>query len=225
MVAFAKVTTIFTQTRRSRQTSRPANSDIHGNSVRQNRTNTKFRQGLRGKTRIAVSYRDMTWHDTYGTMWVANLATETIFWLQKTIFLLWVRKRVRTLVWLDVHMQCTHVRTYSSMTSFSAPMPRLYNKRNHKLWTGFRGRGKGQGLRCFKFRQPVISTGITFPYMSARMSEQMWWIISAFDIFYVGCGVCVVVRIYLSCTSGILCLGCRDNLLVHTSLSLQVSVV
>lgn len=79
---------IFTQTRRSRQTSSTADSDYYTRQRRAtNTTNMNLRQGLRDKARIAVSFRDPIWHDTYGAMYVANLATKNNFWSRKTIFL------------------------------------------------------------------------------------------------------------------------------------------
>lgn len=112
-----------------------------------NRTNMNLRQGRRDKARIAVSFRDPIWHDTYGVMYVANLATKNNFFGREKLFsCCWARNTVRTLVWLHIHMQCTHVRSYSSMTSFSALMPRLSFNGNHKLWTGFCARGKGQDV-------------------------------------------------------------------------------
>lgn len=143
------MTTIFTQTRRSRQTSRTVDDlrFLYTATACDEQDEHEFATGSARQSEncCLVSRPDMTWYlwsDVRGELG----HQKQFFGREKLFSCCWARNIVRTLVWLHIHMQCTHVRSYSSMTSFSALMPRLSFNGNHKLWTGFCARGKGQDV-------------------------------------------------------------------------------
>lgn len=86
-----------------------------------NRTNMNLRQGRRDKARIAVSFRDPIWHDTYGVMYVANLATKNNFLVAKNYFLA-VGRETQFARWFGYTFTCNAL-TYARIPPWRHSLP------------------------------------------------------------------------------------------------------